>query len=68
MTTTPHATHHEPGAQSTPPSTRRLVRSGALGGAIATVCKQECWPTGQFRMSRSLSVPVEADVASYRGR
>ena len=22
----------------------------------------------QFRMSRSLSVPVEADVASYRGR
>ena len=36
--TTPHPTHHEPGVQSTQPSTRRLVRSGALAGAIAAVC------------------------------
>ena len=38
MTTTQHPTHHEPGVQSTQPSTRRLVRSGALAGAIAAVC------------------------------
>lgn len=38
MTTTPHPTHHEPGVQSAPPSTRRLVRSGALAGAFAAVC------------------------------
>jgi Family of unknown function (DUF6069) len=38
MTTTPHPTHHEPSVQSTQPSTRRLVRSGALAGAIAAVC------------------------------
>ena len=34
----PTPTHHEPGVQSTQPSTRRLVRSGALAGAIAAVC------------------------------
>ena len=38
LTTTPHPTHHEPGVHSTHPSTRRLVRSGALAGAIAAVC------------------------------
>jgi peptidoglycan/LPS O-acetylase OafA/YrhL len=38
MTTTPYATHHEPSVQSTHPSTRRLVRSGALAGALAAVC------------------------------
>jgi hypothetical protein len=38
MTTTPHPTVHEPGVQSTHPSTRGLVRSGALAGAIAAVC------------------------------
>jgi hypothetical protein len=38
MTTIPHPTHQEPGAQSTRPSTRRLVRSGALAGAIAAAC------------------------------
>jgi Family of unknown function (DUF6069) len=37
MTTTPHPTYHEPGVQSIQPSTRRLVRSGALAGAIAAV-------------------------------
>jgi negative regulator of sigma E activity len=36
--TTPHPTHQEPVVQSTQPSTRRLVRSGALAGAIAAVC------------------------------
>ena len=38
MTTTPHPTHHEPGVQSTRPSTRRLLQVGALAGAIAAVC------------------------------
>jgi hypothetical protein len=38
MTTTEHPTHHEPGVRSTQPSTRRLVRSGALAGAAAAVC------------------------------
>ena len=38
MTTTQHATHHEPSVQSTRPSTRHLVRSGAFAGAIAAVC------------------------------
>lgn len=38
MTTTPRSTHHEPGVLSTQASTRRLVRSGALAGAIAAVC------------------------------
>jgi Family of unknown function (DUF6069) len=38
MTTTPLATHHEPGVRSTRPSTRRLVRSGAFAGALAAVC------------------------------
>jgi hypothetical protein len=38
MRTTPHPTAHEPIVQSTQPSTRRLVRSGALAGAIAAVC------------------------------
>jgi len=31
-------THHELGGQSTKPSTRHLVRIGALAGAIAAVC------------------------------
>ena len=30
--------HHGPGVQSTRPSTRRLVRTGALAGASAAVC------------------------------
>ena len=38
MTTTSHPTHHEPSVQSIQPSTRRLVESGALAGAIAAVC------------------------------
>ena len=38
MTTTPHPTHHEPDVQSTQPSTRRLVQTGALAGGIAVVC------------------------------
>ena len=38
MTAIPHSTVHEPVVQSTQPSTRRLVRSGALAGAFAAVC------------------------------
>ena len=38
MTTTQHPTHHEPGVRFTRPSTRRLVRVGALAGSIAAVC------------------------------
>ena len=38
MTTTPHPTHQETSVQPNRPSTRRLVRSGALAGAIAAVC------------------------------
>jgi Family of unknown function (DUF6069) len=38
MTTSPHPTHHEPGVQSTQPTTRHLVRSGALAGAVAALC------------------------------
>ena len=30
--------HRQPGVQSNQPSTRRLVRSGALAGAVAAVC------------------------------
>ena len=37
MTTAPPVTHHEPGVQAPRPSTRRLIRSGALAGAIAAV-------------------------------
>ena len=37
MTTTPHVTDREPSVQSTRPSTRSLVRGGALAGAIAAV-------------------------------
>lgn len=37
-TTARHPTHDEPVVQSNQPSTRRLVRSGALAGAIAAVC------------------------------
>jgi hypothetical protein len=37
MTTTAHPTQHEPDVHATQPSTRRLVRSGALAGAIAAV-------------------------------
>ena len=36
--TTPHPTDQESIVQSNQPSTRRLVRSGALAGAIAAVC------------------------------
>jgi Family of unknown function (DUF6069) len=38
MTTAQHPTHHDPVVQTAQPSTRRLVRSGVLAGAIAAVC------------------------------
>jgi hypothetical protein len=34
MTAAAHVAHHEPGVQPTRPGTRRLVRSGALAGAL----------------------------------
>jgi peptidoglycan/LPS O-acetylase OafA/YrhL len=37
MTTTRHPTHQAPPAQSGPPDTRRLVRTGLLAGAVAAV-------------------------------
>ena len=38
MRATAHPTHPEPVVRSDQPSTRSLVRSGALAGAIAAVC------------------------------
>ena len=38
MKTARHPTYQEPVVQSNQPSTRRLVRSGAVAGAIAAVC------------------------------
>ncbi len=38
MSTTAHPARHEPVVESERPSTRRLVRSGAVAGAIAAVC------------------------------
>ena len=38
MKVTPQPTRDEPDVQSDRPSTRRLVRGGALAGAIAAVC------------------------------
>ena len=38
MITTSDPTHDAPGVQSTRPSTRRLVRVGAISGAIAAAC------------------------------
>jgi Family of unknown function (DUF6069) len=38
MTAAAGPAHHEPILQSNKPSTRRLVRTGALAGAIAAVC------------------------------
>ena len=55
MTTIP-ATHHEPSVQSTRPSTRRLVRSGALAGAIAAVST-----TVVAAIARAADVPLEID-------
>ncbi len=59
MTTTQDPTHHEPGVQSTQPSTRRLVRSGALAGAIAAVCT-----TLVAAIARAADVSLDVDATA----
>jgi peptidoglycan/LPS O-acetylase OafA/YrhL len=58
MTTIP-AAHHEPSVQSTRPSTRRLVRSGALAGAIAAVST-----TVVAAIARAADVSLEIDATA----
>jgi hypothetical protein len=50
------ATHYGPGVQPTRPSTRRLVRSGAVAGAIAAVCT-----TVVAAIARAADVSLEID-------
>jgi hypothetical protein len=57
MSTTPDLTHHEPGVPSTRPSTLRLVRSGALAGAIAAVCT-----TAVAAIASAADVSLEVDA------
>jgi L-alanine-DL-glutamate epimerase-like enolase superfamily enzyme len=59
MTTTQDPTHHEPGTQSTRPSTRRLVRSGAIAGAIAAVST-----TAVAAIASAADVPLEVDATA----
>jgi hypothetical protein len=59
MTAIPHPTHHEPIVQSTQPSTRRLVRGGALAGAIAAVCT-----TVVAAVARAADVSLEIDATA----
>lgn len=56
MTTTPHPTRHEPDVRPSRPSTRRLVRSGALAGAIAAVCT-----TAVAAVARAADISLEVD-------
>ena len=57
--TTAHATQQEqePVVRSNRPSTRRLVRSGALAGAIAAVCT-----TGVAAIASAADVDLEVDA------
>jgi peptidoglycan/LPS O-acetylase OafA/YrhL len=57
--TTIAATHHQPSVQSTRPTTRRLVRSGALAGAIAAVST-----TVVAAIARAADVPLEIDATA----
>jgi hypothetical protein len=57
MKITPHATRQEPVVQSTQPSTRGLVRSGALAGAIAAVCT-----TAVAAIASAADVSLEVDA------
>lgn len=59
MTTTPHPVHHEPSVQPTRPSTRRLVRSGALAGTIAAV-----GTTAVAAAARAADVSLEIDATA----
>jgi peptidoglycan/LPS O-acetylase OafA/YrhL len=56
MKTTPHPTHHDPGGPSTRPSTRRLVRSGAVAGAVAAV-----GTTGVAAIASAADVSLDVD-------
>ena len=56
MTTTRYPTHHEPSVRPARPSTRRLVRSGALAGAIAAVCT-----TVVAAIARAADVSLDVD-------
>jgi Family of unknown function (DUF6069) len=56
MTTVPHPTRHEPSVQSNQPSTRRLVRIGALAGAIAAVSTM-----GVAAIARAAGVSLDID-------
>lgn len=58
MTTLP-ASDHEPSVQSARPSTRPLVRRGALAGAIAAVCT-----TGVAALARAADVSLEVDATA----
>ena len=49
-------TQRDPGVPSTRPSTRRLVRSGALAGAVAAVCT-----TGVAAIASAAEVSLEVD-------
>ena len=57
MKTTSHPTHQEPVVQSDRPSTRRLVRSGALAGVVAAVCT-----TVVAAIARAADVSLEIDA------
>ena len=57
--TTPHPTHHEPGGPSPRPSTRHLVRSGALAGTIAAACT-----TAVAAIARAADVSLEVDATA----
>ena len=59
MTTTEHGTHRQPSVQSAQPSTRRLVRSGAVAGAIAAVCT-----TVVAALASAADVSLEVDATA----
>jgi hypothetical protein len=59
MTATPHSTDREASVQSTRPSTRLLVRSGALAGALAAV-----GTTVVAAIARAADVSLEVDGAA----
>ena len=59
MTTTPHHTPQAPVVQSDRPSTRLLVRTGALAGAIAAVCT-----TAVAAIASAADVSLEIDATA----
>ena len=59
MTTTPYPTHQEPVEQYDRPSTRRLVRGGALAGGLAAVCT-----TVVAAIARAADVSLDINAAA----